>query len=86
LQGLAQQIVQQGAATATAQAQLTSAQQRMDHGLGNHAGVLSAQAALLRQRDADLYLQQAQLLAEVALTHALGGGYHEEAPLATAAK
>jgi multidrug efflux system outer membrane protein len=48
--------------------------------------MLNARLALLRQRDADFYLQQVQLLAEVALTNALGGGYHEQAPLATASK
>ncbi len=86
LQGIEQQIAQQNAATGTARAQLASAQARLEHGLANNASVLNARLALLRQRDADLYLQQVQLLAEVALTHALGGGYHEEAPLATASK
>ena len=42
--------------------------------------------ALLKQQDADLYLRQVQRLAEVALANALGGGYHEEAPLATVIK
>ena len=58
----------------------------MDHGLANNSSVLNARLSLLKQRDADLYLQQVQLLAEVALTNALGGGYHEEAPLATVTK
>jgi len=86
LQGIEQQIVQQTAATASARAQLASAQARLDHGLANNGSVLNARLALLRQQDADLYLQQVQLLAEVALNNALGGGYHEEAPLATASK
>ncbi|WP_229257208.1 efflux transporter outer membrane subunit [Duganella callida] len=86
LQGIERQIGEQAAATASARAQLASAQARLDHGLASHAGVLNARLALLRQQDADLYLQQVQLLAEVALTNALGGGYHEEAPLATAIK
>lgn len=86
LQGIEQQITQQSAATALARAQLASAQARMDHGLANNSSVLNARQSLLKQRDADLYLQQVQLLAEVALTNALGGGYHEEAPLATAIK
>lgn len=86
LQGIEQQIVQQSAATALARAQLAAAQTRMDHGLANHSSVLNARLSLLKQQDADLYLQQVQLLAEVALTNALGGGYHEEAPLATAIK
>jgi multidrug efflux system outer membrane protein len=86
LQGIEQQIAQQTQATGLARAQMASAQARLDHGLADRGSVLNAQLALLRQRDADLYLQQVQLLAEVALTNALGGGYHEEAPLATASK
>nr|WP_202413834.1 efflux transporter outer membrane subunit [Duganella sp. CY15W] len=86
LQGIELQITQQSAATASARAQLASAQARMDHGLANNSSVLNARLAMLRQQDADLYLQQVQLLAEIALTNALGGGYHEEAPLATATK
>jgi multidrug efflux system outer membrane protein len=86
LQGIEQQITQQAAATASSRAQLASAQARMERGLANHSSVLGARLALLKQQDADLYLQQVQLLAEVALTNALGGGYHEEAPLATASK
>ncbi|WP_072788535.1 efflux transporter outer membrane subunit [Duganella sacchari] len=86
LQGIEQQITQQSAATSSARAQLASAQARMDRGLANNNSVLNARLALLRQQDADLYLQQVQLLAEIALTNALGGGYHEEAPLATATK
>jgi multidrug efflux system outer membrane protein len=86
LQGIAQQIEQQTAATGMARAQLASAQARMDRGLADNHSVLTARMALQQQRDADLYLQQIQLLAEVALTNALGGGYHEEAPTATASK
>lgn len=86
LQGIEQQITQQAAATAMARAQLASAQKRLEHGLADNSGVLNARLALLKQQDADLYLQQVQLLAEVALTNAVGGGYHEEAPLATAIK
>jgi multidrug efflux system outer membrane protein len=86
LQGIEQQIARQAEATGLARAQMASAQARLDHGLADRGSVLAAQLALLRQRDADLYLQQVQLLAEVALTNALGGGYHEQAPLATASK
>jgi multidrug efflux system outer membrane protein len=86
LQGIEQQIAQQTSATGSARAQLASAQARMDHGLADNGSVLTARLALLRQRDADVYLQQVQLLAEVALTNALGGGYREQAPLATASK
>jgi multidrug efflux system outer membrane protein len=86
LQGIEQQIAQQTAATGSARAQLASAQARLEHGLADNGSVLNARLALLRQRDADVYLQQVQLLAEVALTNALGGGYREQAPLATASK
>ncbi|RFP16412.1 MULTISPECIES: efflux transporter outer membrane subunit [unclassified Duganella] len=86
LQGIEQQIVQQSAATASARAQMASAQARLERGLADRASVLSAQLALFKQQDADLYLQQVQRLAEVALTNALGGGYREEAPTATASK
>lgn len=86
LQGIEQQIAQQTAATSSAHAQLASAQARLDRGLANNSALLNARLALLKQQDADLYLQQVQLLAEVALTNALGGGYHEQAPLATASK
>jgi multidrug efflux system outer membrane protein len=86
LQGIEQQITQQAEATSSARAQLASAQARLDHGLADNSSVLNARLALLKQRDADVYLQQVQLLAEVALTNALGGGYHEQAPLATASK
>ncbi|MCU6501795.1 efflux transporter outer membrane subunit [Rugamonas sp. A1-17] len=86
LQGIERQITEQAAATGTARAQLASAQARLTHGLADRAAALNAQLALLKQQDADLYLQQVQLLAEVALTNALGGGYREEAPTATASK
>jgi len=86
VQGIAQQIAEQDAATAATTAQLVSAQARLARGLADSGKVLTAQLAVLRQRDADLYLQQVQRLAEVALTNALGGGYHEQAPLATVIK
>ncbi|WP_229213162.1 MULTISPECIES: efflux transporter outer membrane subunit [unclassified Duganella] len=86
LQGIERQITEQAAATGTTRAQLASAQARLAHGLADRAATLTAQLALLKQQDADLYLQQVQLLAEVALTNALGGGYREEAPTATASK
>ena len=79
LQGIEQQIVQQADATGTAAALLHSAQTKLAHGLADQASVLHAQAALLQQQDAALALQQMQLLAEVALTNALGGGYQAAA-------
>ena len=77
LQGIEQQIARQQQAGAGAAAQLHSAQSRLQAGLADHGSVLNARLALLRQQDADLSLQQMQLLAEVALTNALGGGYRD---------
>ncbi|WP_373996753.1 efflux transporter outer membrane subunit [Duganella sp. FT27W] len=86
VQGIEQQIAEQAASSAATGAQLASVQKRFERGLADNAGVLNARLAMLRERDADLYLQQVQRLAEVALTNALGGGYHEQAPLATVLK
>ncbi|MDR7051317.1 multidrug efflux system outer membrane protein [Duganella sp. 3397] len=86
VQGIEQQIAEQAASSKATAAQLASAQKRYERGLADNAAVLHAQLAVLRERDADLTLQQVQRLAEVALTNALGGGYHEQAPLATAMK
>ena len=86
LRGIERQIVQQAGATDAARAQLASARARVDRGLADNGALLAARMALLKQQDADLYLRQVQRLAEVALANALGGGYHEEAPLATVIK
>ena len=77
LQGLEQQIARQQAATASAAAQLHSAEAKLAAGLADNSGVLAARLALLKQQDMDLSLRQMQLLAEVALTNALGGGYRD---------
>jgi len=77
LQGIEQQIARQQEASASAAAQLHSAQSRLQAGLADNGSVLNARLALLRQQDASLSLQQMQLLAEVALTNALGGGYRD---------
>jgi len=80
LQGIEAQLAQQQKASADAQSLLHSAEARVAHGLGDRAAVLAAQQAALRQKDAELRLQHAQLLAEVALVHSLGGGYQGDAP------
>jgi len=80
LQGIETQQMQQAKASADAGAMLKSAESRAAHGLADRASVLSARQAVLRQKDAEVRLQHAQLLAEVALTHALGGGYQGDAP------
>lgn len=75
LQGLQQQIVHQtGTVTATA-ALLHSAQAKFDRGLADRSSTLNNQASLLVQQDASLQLQGQRLNAEIALVHALGGGY-----------
>jgi multidrug efflux system outer membrane protein len=78
LQAMESQIGEQAFAAASAQALLQSAQDRMVQGLANQHAVLAAQLTLLRQQEAMLYLQQAQLVAEVALIHTLGGGYRAD--------
>jgi multidrug efflux system outer membrane protein len=78
LQAMEGQIGEQAFATASAQALLQSAQGKMVQGLANQHAVLAAQLTLLRQQEAMLYLQQAQLVAEVALIHTLGGGYRAD--------
>lgn len=84
LQGIEAQLTPQQKASADAQALLRSAEQRVAHGLADHASVLAARQAALRQQDAELRLRHAQLLAEVALVHSLGGGYRGDAsPLIT---
>ena len=80
LQGIEAQQAQQARASADAQALLHSAEQRAAHGLADRASTLAARQALLRQKDAEVRLQRALLLAEVALTHSLGGGYKGDAP------
>jgi len=79
LQGIEDQIRQQGAANRASQAMLGRARARLAHGLGDRASVLAAELALLRQQDIDLQLQNTQMLAEVALSTALGGGYWADA-------
>jgi multidrug efflux system outer membrane protein len=79
LQGIEAQLAQQQKASAAAQSLLRSAETRAVHGLADRASVLSARQAALRQEDAELRLQHAQLLAEVNLVHSLGGGYQGDA-------
>jgi multidrug efflux system outer membrane protein len=78
LQGLEKQSREQAAATETAHAILRSTQARFQQGLADNASILNAQAAVLEQQDMGLQLQAQELLAEVALTKALGGGYRTQ--------
>ncbi|MDB5889084.1 MAG: Outer rane component of tripartite multidrug resistance system, partial [Rhodocyclales bacterium] len=78
LQGLQQEMQAQGAATQTATATLRSTQARFRQGLADNSGVLGAQMTVFQQHGQDLQLQAQALLADVALTKALGGGYRAE--------
>jgi multidrug efflux system outer membrane protein len=89
LQGVERQLQQQAATAAATGALQASAQARLRQGLASRGAALGADMAVLRQQDAALQLQGQQLLAEVALVNALGGGYRMDTrvdmPPATAA-
>jgi multidrug efflux system outer membrane protein len=85
LQGLENQIRQQDAATKASSALLHSAQAKFKQGLIDRSTLLSAELAVLKQQDLSLQLRNQQLLAEVALTKALGGGYRAESSSAAPA-
>lgn len=60
-----------------------SAAARVRQGVADDRSVLAAQAQVLEQRDAVIALDAQALSAQIALTKALGGGYHVDAdPLA----
>lgn len=80
LQGLAAQAREQQQAAALAEAQQRSAEARERQGLAGRAVTVQAGLAVLRERQAALQLGRQRLQAEVALTQALGGGFHAEAP------
>jgi NodT family efflux transporter outer membrane factor (OMF) lipoprotein len=79
VQALRQQQAAQDQATAAAEAARALALQRFQAGLGNSLSLLAADGALLAQQRAATDLKARQLAAEVALTLALGGGYHDPA-------
>ena len=80
LQGLSAQSTQQHEAAALTEAQQRSAQARERQGLTGRAATVQAGLAVLRERQAALQLDRQRLQTEVALTQALGGGFHAEAP------
>ncbi len=82
LQGLSAQATQQHEAATLLEAQQRSAQARQRQGLADRASTVQAGLALLRDRQAELQLTSRRLQTEVALTQALGGGFHAEAPAA----
>jgi len=84
LQGIAHEAAAHGAAARAGDALAASAEARLARGLANRATVLQARKEVLRQRDVELQLLDAQLQTRVALVKALGGGYRA-APERTAA-
>jgi len=76
LQGIAQERTAHVDAARAGSALAASAEAKLARGLANRASVLQARQAVLRQRDIELQLLDAQLQTQVALTKALGGGYH----------
>jgi multidrug efflux system outer membrane protein len=83
LQGVQRQIDEQAVTTKASKAVLHSVQVRFDHGLTDHASLLNAELAVDKQQDMTLQLQNQQLLGNVALIKALGGGYQAD-PAASA--
>jgi len=79
LQGLYAQAAQQHEAATLLDAQQRSAQARQRQGLTDRATTVQAGLAVLRERQAELQLERQRLQTEVALTQALGGGFHAEA-------
>ncbi len=83
LQGLQKQIDEQAATVVASKAVLHSAEARYKQGLADHANLLSAELALSKQQDTTLQLKDQQLLTNVGLIKALGGGYQAQAPAPT---
>lgn len=78
LQSLARQAGAQAEAARAADQAHALALQRYEAGLGNFLTVLTAETNVLAQRRAVSELKARQLAAEVALAHALGGGYEAD--------
>jgi len=76
LQGIENQLAAQAEALKASGQLLHSAQEKFDRGLANRGTLLAAQLTQLRQQDTSLQLQSQQLIAEVSLTKALGGGFN----------
>ena len=76
LQGIAKESALHLDATRASSVLAANAEARMARGLATRATVLQARQAVLRQRDVELQLLDAQLQTQVALSKALGGGYH----------
>lgn len=76
LQGIARESAAHLDATRASSLLAASAEAKLKRGLATRATVLQARQAVLRQRDVELQLLDAQLQTQVALSKALGGGYH----------
>ncbi|MDR3411543.1 MAG: efflux transporter outer membrane subunit [Formivibrio sp.] len=75
VQGLEIQTREQAAAAAATYALLRSTEARFRQGVADRSTLLAAQLAAFEQEDASLQLKNQQLLSDVALIKALGGGY-----------
>lgn len=80
LQGLEGQLRQQAETIRATAALQATAQARLRQGLASRADALQSDLAVLRQQENTLTLQGQQLIAEVALVKALGGGYRTDLP------
>ncbi len=79
LQGVEQQIRQQAQIVQTTGALQETVQKKFRQGLADHAALLEATLAMQQKADVQLQLHNQQLLAEISLVKALGGGYQAEA-------
>lgn len=86
LQAIEAQQREQGDALAAAEAAFDLSTQRYRAGLGNFLVVLTAEGNVLAQRRGAADLKARHLLAEVALSRALGGGVQAAAPAAALAE
>ncbi|HEV7618995.1 MAG TPA: efflux transporter outer membrane subunit [Burkholderiaceae bacterium] len=78
LQGIESQMKHQAGAMQASNELLRTAQAKFKQGLAERGTVLAAELALSKQRDAELQLENQQLIAEVSLIKALGGGYRTD--------
>jgi multidrug efflux system outer membrane protein len=78
LQGIESQMKHQAGAMQASNDLLRTAQAKFKQGLAERSTVLAAELALSKQQDAELQLENQQLIAEVSLIKALGGGYRTD--------
>ncbi|MES2103356.1 MAG: efflux transporter outer membrane subunit [Pseudomonadota bacterium] len=83
VRGMENQIRQQDEVIRAGRDLLKTAHAKFRQGLAERSTVLNAELALSRQEDASLQLKYQQLLAEVSLARALGGGYRVDTVNAT---